>query len=126
MGKLISKCCVCGRVYGSVLVQGDEEKVSHGYCSVICTQAIEHQVMFWDESLNCFNMDRAFEVNGKYYFRGQELGIYIVVDSVEVVVINVLGGRYNEEVVIISDNHSHKLRVAKEEAKKWNLNIITK
>ena len=71
MGKLISKCCVCGRVYGAVSMSSiDGEKYSHGYCSKECMKFTPVQVMVWDKTNNCRLLDAAnMNATGRIFYR---------------------------------------------------------
>lgn len=82
MCKLISKCCVCGRVYG-ITTKGQSttnEIVSHGYCSNDCTNHTAVQITVWMDKYNMFVFERAYVVNEKMFFNGEFQQAYITIN----------------------------------------------
>lgn len=73
MNKLISKCCVCGKVYGAQTtsikgVDDAEESFSHGYCGKDCADATEIEIMdFAADGLAI--LERGFMVGENLYYR---------------------------------------------------------
>jgi hypothetical protein len=75
MAKLISKCCVCGRIYKVVTINmqsvgKDEERTSHGYCSIACSEAEQVSLLVWDNELGLLNMDKGSVLGEHLYHRG--------------------------------------------------------
>ena len=82
MALLITKCCVCGRIYKTEHVEikdlgNNDERISHGYCSKDCSQAGVLQAFVMDENLHIFTGERAFTVNSKIYIKGTFLTSFI-------------------------------------------------
>jgi len=129
MCKLISTCCVCGKIMGvtTCVVNGvaaQEERVSHGYCSDDCKRFVPVQLMFWDAILGAVNMDQGQQVGAKFYWKGKEITRYIMRAGDMALAINISDTAYNEEVVVSTTNQAHMHRVLKDEAKKWDIPVI--
>ena len=126
MSKLVSKCCVCGKVYGVTTTDdgSDRERFSHGYCGSGCAAFTIVQIMFFDKSIDCFNLEEGQEVGGIYYFHGQEIRRFILRTGDEAIVINYIDTAYNEEVVVHTKDTAHMHRVVKEEVKKWDMPAV--
>lgn len=124
MGKFINKCCVCGTITSVVTdTSFDGEKISHGYCSDACAGRRDLQFMVWSEGLGIFTLDVGHECNGRYFFQGKEINVYIILEGKRVLGVNASNGQYNEEVIVYGDDVRHAVRVAKEEARKYGNNL---
>lgn len=75
MGKLISKCCVCGRTYGAVFMPEIKgEKTSYGYCSKDCMKFTPVQIMVWDNDKKCRILDVAnMNSTGRLFYHGDAI-----------------------------------------------------
>jgi hypothetical protein len=88
MAKLISKCCVCGRIYGVTTCDmnglgKDEERYSHGFCSKACEKADYVQLAFWNHDMNCVDMTKGKMVEGVLYHAGEKVTHYTTHDRHE-------------------------------------------
>lgn len=125
MGTMVRKCSVCGEVMGAVTMDTfDGERVSHGYCSVECSNFESVQLMFWDEKLGCINMDAACRVGGNYYFRGKQIMNYLFRHGNHLYGANTDGERYDEGIILEAQNDGHLTRVLREEIQKHKIMAI--
>jgi hypothetical protein len=73
--------------------------------------------MFWDSDLGCINMDVANKVGNKYYFRGEEIPIFIT---------RVGNNLYSndDDIIAAGQNAGHAHRLLKEAVKNNKLMAI--
>ena len=86
--KLISQCCVCGKVYAVKKcyckgVDDNEERVSHGYCSTECMNSTPVEASVWMDNLRMFTIVTGFLVGDKVYHDGKLVGN--IIDVLEAV-----------------------------------------
>lgn len=125
MGMFISKCCVCGKVYGSYTDNNFEgEKISHGYCSTDCTEAREAQIMVWSDEHDMFVLERAFWVGSKLYYNGAFI-TDVIVYTKHIVAYGAFGvDGYDLYDLQDFKDEAVSLAVAKVAARNNNVNII--
>lgn len=128
MCKLISKCCVCGTIYGvtkcNIVGQdSNSEKVSHGYCSPACQKFTETQLLVWNNTLGecgTFVLDAGYISNDTLYYKGVRVEVYLTLCNTGVYTNN----GNSEEMIFYSPSKKEALTFAKNEARAFNLPII--
>jgi len=118
MGKLISKCCVCGRIYGVLSMPSiDGERYSHGYCSKECMKFTPVQVMVWDKTKNCRLLDAAhMNATGRIFYRDEAIDKCITFNKKEQRIDSLFWNDVMYEIAEFEpvDNDGHANRILKE------------
>lgn len=82
--KFISKCYVCGNVYGAVTQDDgkDGERISHGYCSDGCANQVPVQIMYWSKDAGCRVLDEGnMATDGHIYHKMMAIDTLVTIND---------------------------------------------